>query len=103
MTILLDRCQTTREDHINRDSTLKRTHDGSLALGPNINMDVDPAAEKAAYDALQKALALAKIAQLTGDQQAAVEYLRLAVAAQDALSYDEPPAWPWPVRENLGA
>jgi len=29
----------------------------ALALGPNINSDVDPAREKAAYDALQKALA----------------------------------------------
>lgn len=31
----------------------------ALALGPNYNMDVDPAAEKAAHDAVQKALALA--------------------------------------------
>ena len=31
----------------------------ALALGPNYNLDVDPAAEKAAYDAAQKALALA--------------------------------------------
>ncbi|MEP6741464.1 MAG: hypothetical protein ABJB61_03120 [bacterium] len=30
----------------------------ALALGPNINLDVDPAREKAAYDAVQKALAL---------------------------------------------
>ena len=30
-----------------------------LALGPNINLDVDPEREKAAYDAVQKALALA--------------------------------------------
>src|SRR5918911_1182473 len=29
------------------------------ALGPNINLDVDPAREKAAYEATQKALALA--------------------------------------------
>ncbi len=29
-----------------------------LALGPNINLDVDPAREKAAYDAVQKAIAL---------------------------------------------
>lgn len=31
----------------------------ALALGPNYNLDVDPAAEKAAYDAVQKALAVA--------------------------------------------
>lgn len=32
----------------------------ALARGPNINMDVDPEHEKAAYDAVQKAVALAK-------------------------------------------
>lgn len=31
----------------------------ALALGPNINLDVDPDREKAAYDAVQKAVALA--------------------------------------------
>lgn len=31
----------------------------AFALGPNYNLDVDPAAEKAAYDAAQKALAIA--------------------------------------------
>jgi tetratricopeptide (TPR) repeat protein len=31
----------------------------ALALGPNINLDVDPAREKAAYDAVQRAVALA--------------------------------------------
>ena len=31
----------------------------ALALGPNINMDVDPAREKLAYEAIQKALPLA--------------------------------------------
>ncbi|HEV7397713.1 MAG TPA: hypothetical protein VGN86_14480 [Pyrinomonadaceae bacterium] len=30
----------------------------ALALGPNINLDVDPAREKAAYDAVQKAVSL---------------------------------------------
>jgi tetratricopeptide (TPR) repeat protein len=30
----------------------------ALALGPNINLDVDPEREKAAYEAIQKALAL---------------------------------------------
>ncbi len=42
------------------DPRLAMAHWGmALALGPNINLDVDPAREKAAYDAVQKALALA--------------------------------------------
>src|SRR6185312_5483460 len=42
------------------DSQLAMAHWGvALALGPNINLEVDPAREKAAYDAVQKAVALA--------------------------------------------
>jgi hypothetical protein len=42
------------------DPGLAMAHWGiALALGPNINLDVDPEREKAAYDAAQKALALA--------------------------------------------
>jgi len=32
----------------------------ALALGPNINLDVDPERERAAYEAVHKALALAR-------------------------------------------
>ena len=42
------------------DPALAMAHWGiALALGPNINLDVDPAREKAAYEAAQKALSLA--------------------------------------------
>jgi tetratricopeptide (TPR) repeat protein len=42
------------------DPNLAMAHWGvALALGPNINMDVDAEREKAAYEAVQKALALA--------------------------------------------
>jgi hypothetical protein len=41
--------------------------------------------------------------RLAGDDRAAVEHWRRAVALQDRLRYDEPPAWYMPVRESLGA
>jgi tetratricopeptide (TPR) repeat protein len=42
------------------DPKLAMAHWGiALALGPNINLDVDPEREKAAYEAVQKALSLA--------------------------------------------
>jgi tetratricopeptide (TPR) repeat protein len=42
------------------DPKLAMAHWGiALALGPNINLDVDPEREKAAYDAVHKALSLA--------------------------------------------
>jgi tetratricopeptide (TPR) repeat protein len=44
-----------------------------------------------------------KIAAARGDGATARRELEAAVAAQDALVYDEPPAFPWPAREALGA
>ena len=43
------------------------------------------------------------IAAQRGDTAAAVSELQEAVRLQDALAYDEPPAWYYPVRQSLGA
>ena len=45
----------------------------------------------------------ARGAELAGDRAAAIDGWKRAVAAEDALAYDEPPAWYYPVRESLGA
>jgi hypothetical protein len=42
------------------------------------------------------------IAQSKHDDNAAIESMKQAVAAEDALSYSEPPAWYPPVRPTLG-
>jgi tetratricopeptide (TPR) repeat protein len=44
----------------------------------------------------------ARIAEARGDRKSAIESLRKGVTAQDALAYDEPPAWYRPLREALG-
>jgi tetratricopeptide (TPR) repeat protein len=45
----------------------------------------------------------ARLASARGDRRGAVEHLRRAVAAEDALAYDEPPGWYHPLsRESLG-
>jgi tetratricopeptide (TPR) repeat protein len=44
----------------------------------------------------------AKLAEARGDLDAAIAAWRNAAAAEDKLSYDEPPAWYYPVRESLG-
>jgi tetratricopeptide (TPR) repeat protein len=44
----------------------------------------------------------ARVASVRGDGAKAVELLKASVAAEDALSYDEPPAWFLPTRETLG-
>lgn len=63
------------------------------------------------YDPLNKAADVFKvhdevlagaIARSRGDNNAAVESLRKGVAAEDALSYSEPPSWYPPVRPTLG-
>jgi len=41
-------------------------------------------------------------ARLTEDPGRAIEIWKQAVKAQDALAYDEPPAWYYPIRESLG-
>jgi tetratricopeptide (TPR) repeat protein len=45
----------------------------------------------------------ARIAEAKGDRKGAVAAWRKAVAAEDAIPYDEPPDWYYPVRESLGA
>jgi len=49
------------------------------------------------------AILSARLAQTRGQNEQATELLRTAVQAQDAMPYDEPPAWFYPVRESLGA
>jgi tetratricopeptide (TPR) repeat protein len=45
----------------------------------------------------------ARISLTQGKKDDAIDHLRQAVAAQDALNYDEPADWYYPVRESLGA
>ena len=45
----------------------------------------------------------ARIAFAKGDKKSAIEILRKAAEAEDALNYAEPPGWYIPVRESLGA
>src|SRR5262249_44792441 len=45
----------------------------------------------------------ARIAEAKNDRQSSIEHWLKAVEAQDALNYDEPPGWYYPVRESLGA
>lgn len=48
------------------------------------------------------ALLAGRIAEAKGDSDAAIAAYQRAVAAEDALSYDEPADWFYPTRETLG-
>jgi tetratricopeptide (TPR) repeat protein len=56
-------------------------------------------------DVLELASAVldARLGWLSGDHATSIESWRKAVSLQDALIYDEPPPWYYPVRESLGA
>jgi hypothetical protein len=43
-----------------------------------------------------------RIARARGDFETAIRFARAAVETQDAVGYREPPAMPWPGREELG-
>ena len=53
--------------------------------------------------AVARPLLAGRLAAAGGDLAGAIEQYRTAVAAEDALAYDEPPTWYYPVRETLGA
>jgi tetratricopeptide (TPR) repeat protein len=53
--------------------------------------------------AVAKPLLEGKLAWAAGDRPGSISSFRTAVVADDALYYDEPPAWYYPVRETLGA
>ncbi|HEY2386005.1 MAG TPA: hypothetical protein VGK30_03510 [Candidatus Binatia bacterium] len=53
--------------------------------------------------AVADAVLAARMVAAAGDRGGAVAAWRRAVERQDALAYDEPPAWYYPVRESLGA
>jgi Tfp pilus assembly protein PilF len=48
-------------------------------------------------------LLAARVYAASGEKVMAIDELKKAVAGQDKLTYDEPPPWPWSMREELGA
>jgi tetratricopeptide (TPR) repeat protein len=57
----------------------------------------------ATYFAVATNVLDARIARARGDRKAAIVSWTKAVVAEDALFYDEPATWYYPVRESLGA
>jgi tetratricopeptide (TPR) repeat protein len=52
--------------------------------------------------AVARELLEGRMAAAAGDRAAAIPHYEAAARAEDALAYDEPPAWYYPVRESLG-
>ncbi len=84
-----------------------KAHHAALAKATN-----DPAIEKLmAWDRysliggvrIAERFVTAEMARAAKDYDAALAALGEAVAIEDTLPYDEPPAWHWPTRQALGA
>jgi tetratricopeptide (TPR) repeat protein len=71
------------------------------ALGERLT--VGPLNSASGYFAVATSVLDARIAQAKGDRKAAIASWTKAVVAEDALNYDEPATWYYPVRESLGA
>ncbi len=83
----------------NAESSLKALRDVAATVAADA-----PLGNSTARGVLQVAeqMLAGKIALARGDKQAAIEHLRKAVAAEDALNYNEPADWDIPARESLG-
>ncbi|HHY86267.1 MAG TPA: hypothetical protein GYA07_12170 [Verrucomicrobia bacterium] len=82
-----------------------REHDALKRLverGETVKLD-DPAFPTTGVLAVANHWLAGKVAEAKGDTAAAIDHLRKAVEAEDALPYMEPPYWPVPVRPALGA
>lgn len=85
------------EDMTNARAERKRFESLEVKLDRNVPWDTNKAG-----DILDLASAVLD-ARLEPSRTAAVAKWRKAVAIQDRLAYDEPPAWYYPLRESLGA
>lgn len=88
---------TERPDQAETES--KAFKDATRELSPKAEWGLNKASDilKIAENMLDARLALAK-----HDAERSIVSLRKAVEAEDALAYDEPPAWFVPARESLG-
>ena len=75
------------------------------AEAARVPTDVNFGEQNSAKDIMEVAghILDARMAMAQGKKDDAIEHLKQAVTAQDALNYDEPADWYYPVRESLGA
>ena len=89
-----------RGDVTTADSEREAFEVASRAVPSDAVMGLNPAARVLTIAAQ---VLDARIITARGNRPQAIEHWRQAVGAQDALAYDEPPFWYYPVRESLGA
>ena len=90
-----------------RTNRLEQADEERRLLG--VVIDETPASHTVGYNSAKTLLELAahvlvaELAAVRGQDELAVREMEEAVALEDALVYDEPPAWYLPVRQSFGA
>ncbi len=85
------------------DATAERKALDESAAGIAAELMVGPNNKAPAITRLAAQIVAGAIASARGDHDEALRDFTEAVRLQDALGYDEPPSWYYPVRETLGA
>lgn len=85
------------------DATAERKALDDGATGVAADLMVGPNNKAPAITKLASQILAGAIASARGDHDEAIRDYTEAVRMQDALGYDEPPSWYYPVRETLGA
>jgi tetratricopeptide (TPR) repeat protein len=83
------------------EAELKALDETAAHVAPDLM--VGPNNKGAAITKLASQILTSAIASARGNHDEAVSDYEAAVRIQDALGYDEPPSWYYPVRESLGA
>jgi tetratricopeptide (TPR) repeat protein len=87
--------------HVNEAETERASYAAARkTTAPDASWGLNKAAEVLL---ITDAVLDARIAHARKDAAASIAAWRRAVAAEDALNYDEPPDWFYPTRESLGA
>jgi tetratricopeptide (TPR) repeat protein len=109
----MDRPVMTAWWHFARGVALARTHQTDAATNERAQLAATTAKvpESAMFGGFESARTILELAQRVldariswagGDRDRAIALWKEAVTAGDRLSYDEPPAWFYPLRESLG-
>jgi len=88
-----------RGDSGNAESEEKAFLDTAKSIPADSMSSLNPTSK---VIAIADNLLRARVAEVKHDLNAARDFFNKAIAAEDALSYDEPPQWFHPVRESLG-
>jgi tetratricopeptide (TPR) repeat protein len=85
------------------DAALERKDLDTSAAAVSAQFMIGPSNNAPGIARLASQILGGAIASARGDHEQALADYTEAVRMQDALGYDEPPSWYYPVRENLGA